>query len=162
MASAARAVVLGLALLVPGCSLVEEPRPREVAGPTDGYLAGSSFLKVYVRSNSSGDLVLVDFDRRDWYVARIAEAVDHHDADFMTVTGTVRLMNEYVVERVREPAGLDAYRYDDMHATADDRARMDAEYDALLARIAAAANVTAPSDAGVPPVVNAPAVPIGS
>lgn len=137
--------VLLAVLLVPGCSLLQEPSAKQVEGPTDGYLAGQSLLKVYVRSNSSGDLVLVDFDRRDWYVAKIADAIDHHAAEFLTVTGTPRLIGEYLVESVESPSELNGYRYDKMGATTDERDRMDAEYDALLARVAQAANATTPS-----------------
>lgn len=137
-------------LLLPGCSLLEEPAPKTVEGPTDGYLATQPFLKVYVRSNSSGDLVLVDFDRRDWYVAKIADAVDHRDAEFLAVTGTPRLLGEYLVESVERPSALNAYRYDKMGATSDDRARMDAEYDALLARLADGAAATPPTAPTLP------------
>lgn len=133
---AAAGAALLLALTLPGCSLIQTPGPKEVAGPTDGYLATSPFLKVYVRSNSSGDMVLVNFDRRDWWVSKIADAVDDKDVAFLTVTATPRaIMGEYLVEHVDAPADLEQYRYSTMGATAEDRQWMDAEYDALIARL---------------------------
>lgn len=134
--------MLPLLLLAPalaGCSLVEEPKPRQLEGPTDGYLATSPYLKVYVRSNSSGDIVLVDFDRRDWYVWKIAERLDGHDVGYLTVEAKPRdIIREYLVERVTDPADLEQYRYANMEATPQEQARMDAQYTDLLDRLAQA------------------------
>lgn len=146
--AAVGAAALLLAVALPGCSLIAEPTPKEVAGPTDGYLATSPFLKVYVRSNSSGDLVLVDFDRRDWWVSKIADAVDQKDVAFLTVTATPRaIIGEYLVERVDAPADLEQYRYSTMGASAQQREQMDAEYDALLARLLEEAPERVPDEA---------------
>lgn len=140
-----RSLLLGLVVLLPGCSLIEEPGPRQLEGPTDGYLATASFLKVYVRSNSSGDLVLANFDRRDWYVSELAERVDARQVRYLTVDATPRaIMGEYLVNGVLDPEGLESLRYDKMAATAEDRERMDAEYEALLASLAKRADPEAP------------------
>ena len=131
---------LGLTLLLAlasGCTLFQEPQPRQVEGATDGYLATSQFLKVYVRSNRSGDLIMVDFDRRDWWVSKIAERIDAHGVGYLTAEATPRaVLNEYLVDVVVRPADLERYRYASMAATHEEKALMDAEYDALLARLA--------------------------
>lgn len=135
---AAIAWALPLAMLAAGCSLVEEPKAKEVGGPTDGYLANSPFLKVYVKSNSSGDMVLLDFDRRDWYVSKIADMIDAREVRFLTAVATPRnVIGEYLIDRVAAPAQLEQYRYSAMSVSEEEKLRMDAEFDALIERLAA-------------------------
>lgn len=140
-----RWLALTLLAAAPGCSLIDEPGPREVTGPTDGYLATTPFLKVYVRSEETGNLLLVDFDRKDWAVSRIAERLDRADVEYLSVRAVPRsLIGEYLVDAVLSPSDLEAYRYEAMGASAEERSLLDAEYDALLARLAEAPGASAP------------------
>lgn len=126
-----------LAVASAGCALTDTPGPKSVAGPTDGYTPASSHLKVFVRSNASGEMVLLDFDRRDWHVAGIAQRLDGHALRFLTAEATPRaILGEYLVQRVVEPADLEAYRYSAMSVSEEERLALDAEYDTLLARFA--------------------------
>lgn len=129
-----RVLAVGLlaALLVPGCSLVQEPQPRALEGPTDGHQPTSSYLKVFVE-RTDGTLVLVDFDRREWYVAELARRIDTRQVDFLGATVMPRnTLNEYLVQRVHTPSDLGSLRYDAMDASAEARTQMDGEYEALL------------------------------
>lgn len=129
-----RALALSLlaVLLLPGCSLVSEPQERELAGPTDGHQPTPNYLKVFVRRDD-GTMALVDFDRRDWYTAEIARRIDRREVEFLSATVMPRnTLNEYLVQRVTSPADLASLRYDEMEASPEMRAQMDAEYEQLL------------------------------
>lgn len=115
-----------------GCTLVKEPVPREVAGPTDGYTPTAAFLKVHVK-RADGTVALLDFDRRDWYTAKIADMVDLKQMRFVSAQAQPReILNEYVALSVADPGEVSKLRYEEMDATPEQRARMDAEYDRLL------------------------------
>lgn len=131
------ALILVASLLLAGCTLLKEPEIREVQGPTDGYTPTAAFLKLNVKRDD-GTLVLLDFDRRDWYASKIAEMVDTKVISFVAAHGMPRLVNEYVAETVVTPSELANLRYDTMGATAEQRMSMDREYTALLERYLAA------------------------
>lgn len=130
-------VAFAVALLVlplAGCSLLAEPQVRELSGPTDGYTPTSMYLKLHLRRDD-GTLALLGFDRRDWHTSEIARRVDDKELRFVTVQAMPReILSEYVVEALIAPEELDRLRYDAMGATPEQRAEMDAEYEALLAR----------------------------
>lgn len=126
------ALALLAVLLLPGCSLLAEPKERELAGPTDGHQPTPSYLKVFLRRDD-GSLALVDFDRRDWHVAEIARRIDRRELDYLGAQVMPRhTLNEYLVQRVLQPSDLQTLRYDDMGATPEARAQMDSEYEQLL------------------------------
>ena len=127
---------LTIALLVAGCTFIPQPGPRDVSGPTDGYEPTASYLKVFVRQDD-GNQTLVDFDRRDWYAAGIANALDDKTITFVTVHGMEReaVLGEVVVDSAKAPDALAGMRYDAMHATAQQRSVMDAEYERLLQKL---------------------------
>lgn len=147
-----RVAVLALAMLASGCTLVEPPGPRDVEGRTDGYAPTATYLKVFVLT-PEGKVVWVDFDRRDWHVAQIADRLDRHAVKYLAVAGQEReIPGEVVVLDVRDPADLASLKYEAMGATAQQRAMYDLEYEDLLARFAA---TPGPAPAGPA----APAVP---
>lgn len=129
-----RAIVVGLLLALPlaGCAGLDPPGPREVAGPTDGYSPTASFLKVHVRQPDHS-LVMLSFDRTEWYTAKIAELVDLKQMTFVSAHAQPReTLNEYMALDVAEPSDVAKLRYDAMQATPEQRAQMDAEHEALL------------------------------
>ena len=141
--------LLAVGLLVAGCTLVAQPGPKDVSGPTDGYQPTSSYLKVFVRS-PDGNLTLVDFDRRDWYAAKIADKLDDKTIDFVTVHGQERgILGEIVVDAAKSPAELAALRYDAMHSTAQQQSAMDLEYEHLLQKLSARTPASTPSTPAV-------------
>lgn len=112
--------------------MVKEPEVRELAGPTDGYTPTAAYLKLNV-VREDGSVVLLDFDRRDWYAAKIADLVDRKKVDFVSAQAMPRdLLNEYLAQTVVEPSELAKLRYDAMAATPEQRQDMDNEYQALL------------------------------
>jgi hypothetical protein len=127
----------------------------KVEGPTRGYSPTSAYLKVHV-DTPEGRRVLVDFDRRDWHVAELARRLDDHRLRFLFVEGTPRILGEVVAETVFDPGDLAELRYASMSASGEDRLRMDAEYDALLARFADQLVEQEPA----PPVPDAEPVPL--
>lgn len=127
-----RALLLAAILLLPGC--VKEDPARDVQGRTDGYYPTAAYLKVQLRSDD-GHVTLADFNRSEWYVAEIAKRIDERQITQMSAHGNLRLIGEVVVLQVHAPDGLDTLRYDNMHATAQQRSAMDQEYDALIARL---------------------------
>ena len=133
-AGGVRHALVALLALVPlaGCTLVQEPQLRELAGPTDGYTPTSVFLKLHVL-REDGTTALLDFERRDWHVAEIAKRVDHKQLKFVVAQAMPRaILNEYVAQAVASPADLQSLRFDEMGATPEQRAEMDREYEALL------------------------------
>lgn len=147
------AAPLALVLLA-GCTLVPEPQARDVAGATDGYSATAQFLKVFVR-NESGVTTLVDFDRRDWYVSKIAAQLDEKQIPFLDIRGQERLtLGEVVVASVRVPENLTSLRYEAMAVSPEERSAMDLEYDQRLRGVtghpATVPIVTLPSSPNVP------------
>jgi hypothetical protein len=142
------ALLLVPSLILAGCTLLKEPEIREVTGPTDGYMPTAAFLKLSVKRDDGG-AVLLDFDRRDWYASKIAEMVDTKQIPFVSAQGMPRLVNEYVAETVIMPSELAKLRYDEMGATSEQRMTMDQEYTALLERYLAS----------VPDAPEAPQVP---
>lgn len=141
------APALALALLLPGCSLIQEPQVRELSGPTDGYTPTATYLKVHLRRDD-GSVAMLDFDRRDWHTSEIAKRVDRKQLDFLAAQAMPReILSEYVVQEVVTPDDLHMLRYDDMGATPEQRMEMDREYDALLQRRLAQA---APAEAETP------------
>lgn len=118
--------------LLAGCAALEPPGPRELAGPTDGYTPTSSFLKLHIK-REDGTTALLDFDRKDWYTAEIARRADRHDLDFVTAQAQPReILGEYIALSVIVPEELQKLRYEEMGATHEERALMDAEHDELL------------------------------
>lgn len=145
-------LVLTVVAALSGCALLSEPPPRDVAGPTDGYQPTASYLKVFVKGDG-GSLTLIDFDRRDWHAAGIVKALDDRTIRFVVVHGQEKgVLNEIVVEVAKSPPALAALKYDEMHATAEQRAAMDLEYEQLLQRIAQQPPPTITS----PPVLTLP------
>lgn len=155
-----RAGLLALLLLAPvaGCLslLPAEDPPLRVEGPTRGYSPTAAFLKVHV-DTSEGQRVLVDFDRRDWHVAELARRLDDRRVQFLFVEGPPRLMGEMLAETVFTPEDLADLRYEAMGVSHEERLRLDAEYDALLAALGEAAPVPAPDAPAAP---NGPVVPL--
>lgn len=136
MRSAAWAILAVGFLLSAGCTFLAQPGPKDVSGPTDGYQPTSAYLKVFVK-DPSGNLTLVDFDRRDWYAAKIIDKLDDKTIDYVTVHGQEHgILGEIVVETAKSPAELAALRYDAMHATAAQKSAMDQQYEGILARLA--------------------------
>lgn len=135
---AVRLLAVLVAGLAAGCSVLEEPAPRQLEGRTDGYQPTASFLKVMVRDNATGDLLLAAFAREDWAVSRVADRLDHKQLPYLVVATTPRAIpGEYEVERVIVPPEVDALRYTAMRASPEEKRLLDAEYDALLARLRA-------------------------
>lgn len=121
-------------LLLSGCTILQEPKVKEVAGPTDGYTPTSTYLKVHVK-RADGSLAMLDFDRRDWYASKIVELLDHRQMEFVSAQAKPRdILNEYLVESVADPGEVAKLRFDDMDATPEQRAQMDSEYESLLKR----------------------------
>jgi len=144
--------VVALALLA-GCAVLPNPGPADVQGRTDGYDPTASYLKVVVRDNQTGNSTLVDFDRKDWAVSEIAKRIDDKAVPFLSIHGQSRdVLGEVLVQDVRAPGDLAQLSYQNMHATAQQRALYDQAYDALLSRVAA----QAPSPAGQAPGVTLP------
>lgn len=126
------ALVAAPALLLAGCTLVDEPQVRELSGPTDGYTPTSAYLKVHLRRDD-GSVAMLDFDRRDWHTSEIAKRVDRKQLDFVVAQAMPRdILSEYVVQAVVTPEDLGGLRYDEMGATPEQRMEMDREHDALL------------------------------
>lgn len=151
-----RAPLLALLVLAPlaGCTLLQEPPVRELAGPTDGYTPTSVFLKLHVL-REDGTTALLDFERRDWHVSEIAKRVDRKDLPYVAAQAKPRdILNEYVVQSIATPEDLQELRFDDMGATPEQRAEMDREYDELLrawiADAPAPDAITAPHPATLP------------
>lgn len=131
-------LLAALAFLAPGC-LLDEPQPREVTGPTEGYSPTQTYLKVHVRQDD-GSIVLVDFDRKEWYTSGIARRIDELSMRELAVYAQPRnVLGEVLVLDVRAPEDLAELRYDAMKATAEERRLMDLEHDALLDKAAGAA-----------------------
>lgn len=129
------ALALVAAVVLPGCTLVQEPEVREIVGPTDGYTPTPAFLKLSVK-REDGTVAMLNFDRRDWYTSKIAEMVDGRDLSYVSAQAMPRnVLNEYVAQTVADPTSLAKLRYDEMHATGAERMRMDAEYTQLLERV---------------------------
>jgi len=127
-------VLLGLTLFLAGCAALDPPKPRELTGPTDGYTPTAAFLKLHLK-REDGSTALLDFDRRDWYTAKIAEMVDLKQVKFVTAQATPRnTLNEYLAETIADPADVGKLRYDNMGVTPEQRADMDNEYQRLLER----------------------------
>lgn len=141
-------VWLSVVGLLSGCAaLIPSPEARDVSGATDGYTPTASFLKVFVK-NESGLSTLVNFDRRDWYVAKIAEMLDQRELRFLDVRGQERhIPGEVIVASVRLPEDLTKLRYTAMSVSPQEQWRLDQEYDALLASVP------------TPPSTNLPALP---
>lgn len=138
-------LALTVPLLLSGCALVPEPGPADVAGPTDGYQPTPGYLKVFVKGED-GTSTLVDFDRKDWYVAKIADKLDLREVPYLAIHGQERdILGEVVVETALQPEDLGALRYDRMKATAQERQAMDLEYEDLLARVPPPTSVTLPT-----------------
>lgn len=138
-----RALVAGIlvSLALSGCAALDPPPVREVAGATDGYTPTAAFLKLHVKRDD-GSTMLLDFDRRDWYTAKIAEMVDLKQARFVSAQAQPRdILNEYLAESVADPGEMARLRYDDMDATPEQRTEMDNEYQQLLERYLASAPV---------------------
>lgn len=149
MRAAFLVVLLGATTLA-GCSLIAEPQERELAGPTDGHQPTPSYLKVFV-VKEDGTKALLDFDRRDWYVAEIARKIDLREVAYLGATVMPRnTLNEYLVQKVSTPSELDALRYDEMQASPEARAQMDAEYDEILRKLV---EDTAEKVAATPPAL---------
>ena len=120
------------ALLLAGCTLVKDPEPRQLSGPTDGYTPTATYLKLHVKRDD-GTTALLDFDRRDWYTAGIAKMVDQKDLRFVVAEAMPRdILNEYVAREVATPDELQGLRFDAMDASPEQRAEMDREYELLL------------------------------
>lgn len=121
-----------LAVPLAGCAALEPSPIREISGPTEGYTPTPSFLKLEVR-REDGSMLLLDFDRADWYTAEIARRVDLKKVEFVSAQAKPRdILNEYLAQSIAEPADLQSLRYDDMGASAESRQSMDAEHTALL------------------------------
>ena len=131
-------LLVALAGLPAGCLSLfpEDDAPRRVEGPTRGYSPTAAYLKVHVETPEGR--MLVDFDRRDWHVAELARRLDDRRIDFLAAEGETRLMGEVVARSVHDPADLATLRYSEMRLREEDRLRLDAEYDEILARAAAA------------------------
>lgn len=149
-------VALVVALVAPvlaGCTLVKDPEPKDVAGTVSGYDPTASHLKVHLLVG--GELVLVDFDRRDWNVAGIADMIDQRQVREMSVHGIPReVLNELLVETVGDPSSLSKLRWTDQ-TSPEERSAAEQAYDALVAKAhPVATNVPTPST----PIVSLPAV----
>lgn len=129
-------ILLATVLLLPGC-LDADPKPRTVEGSADGYSPTQKYLKVTLRDNETGTLTMANFDRRDWHVSALAKHLDQREVRYLTVHGAALIPGELIVDAVNAPAEVAKLRYDAMGASAEDRHRMDLEYDALLAKLAA-------------------------
>lgn len=134
-----RTLVLLLAsLALAGCTVYEEPGPRDVEGRTEGYAPTATFLKVLVRTEA-GEGVYVDFDRADWHVSELARRLDDRKITFLAVQGQERAtLGEVIAVVVRTPEDVQGLNYDEMGATAQQRTLLDLEYEDLL-RVKAAA-----------------------
>lgn len=128
-----RALPLLLATLATsGCTLLSEPQLKELSGPTDGYTPTAAFLKVEIE-REDGTTALLDFERREWHTAEIARRVDRREVPFLSAQVTPRdVLGEYLVQHVGAPGELEALRFDNMDATPEQKAQMDAEHDELL------------------------------
>lgn len=146
---------LALLLLVPlaaGCAALDPPEARELVGPTDGYTPTAAFLKLHVKRDD-GSTALLDFDRRDWYAAKIAEMVDLKQVTSVSAVAKPRdILNEYLAQTISSPTDLAKLRYDNMGATPEQRTQMDNEYQRLLERYL--------EDAPIPPSALLPQDPI--
>lgn len=122
--------VLLLASLLAGCATqVLDPQPVRVAGDPDGTIPTNLYLKTDIQGPNG--FVTVAFERKDWYVAGLERELE--TADWLAVAGKPKIDREVVVEDVESPADLaKRYRFDDMKATKEQRASMDAEWDARL------------------------------
>lgn len=147
-------LLVAAAPVASGCLTLfpNEKEPREVMGPTRGYSATPNFLKVHVQTNDSR-IVLVDFDRREWHVGELARRLDGRQIQFLYAEGMPReILNEILVEQVLDPDDVGSLRFESMGASEEERLRLDAEYDALLARLGENAYVPldGPAPAGLP------------
>lgn len=115
---------------------------------------------MFVQKDDS-TLVLLDFDRRDWYVAELARRIDTRQLEYLGATVMPRnTLNEYLVQRVHTPADLETLRYDAMAASPEARTQMDGEYDAILQKaIQDATENAAPAPTAPPPVLPDGALP---
>lgn len=128
------AVVLAVASLAGCATQVLEPQPVTVSGDPDGTIPTNMYLKTDVQKGG-GDFTIVAFDRKDWYVAGLEKELFR--TDWLVVAGTQELDREVLVEDVAAPSDLAArFRYDDMAASKEQRARMDREWDDRLAALA--------------------------
>lgn len=121
---------------LPGCILYDEPGPTEVTGEVKGYAPTQAFLKLEVETED-GRRISVDFDRRDWHVRALGDRVDHRELKTLVVAGQERnIPGAVLAERFLSPEDLNALRYEEMGASAEERERLDAEYDEWLAELA--------------------------
>lgn len=140
-----------------GCLIYDEPGPTEVTGEVDGYVPTQSFLKLDVLTED-GRRVSLEFDRRDWHVRELADRVDHRQLRELAVAGHERnIPGSVLALTFVDPEDLNALRYEAMGASAEERERMDAEYEAWLRERAAdgvpeGKRVDVPALAELPPV----------
>lgn len=146
-----RHVALGLLVLLAapalaGCTLVADPKPKDVAGAVDGYDPTASHLKVHLVTDDG--TVLVDFDRRDWNVKGIADLIDGRQVRSLSVHGMPRdILNEVLVETVASPSELSRMRWNDQ-TSPEERGAAEQAYDALVAQAhPIAGSVEAPATA---------------
>ncbi|MEA3200317.1 MAG: hypothetical protein QOE90_1745 [Thermoplasmata archaeon] len=155
-ARAALVVALALAPGLAGCTLVQPQQPKDVTGSVDGYDPTPAFLKVHLRVGDQ--TLLVDFDRRDWNAAGIAQMIDQKQVTILSIHGTPRdVLDEVLVETVGDPSALAKMRWNDQ-TTPQEKSAADQAYDALVAKAHPAASgvaVTTPTIA-VPTLATPP------
>lgn len=121
---------LCLAALVAGCVTPSfDAKPVRVAGDPDGTMPTNVYLKAAVEGPDGG--VTIAFARSEWYVAGLERELAR--SDWIVVAGKPKIDNEVLVREVEAPEDLSRrYRFDDMKATKEQRASMDAEWAARL------------------------------
>lgn len=129
------ATVLVLASFLAGCvTEVLDPEPVRIAGDPDATIPTNAYLKTDVQGPDG--TTIVAFDRKDWYVAGLEREL--FGVDWLVVGGTPKLDREVVVSDVETPADLaERFRYEEMQASQEQRATMDAEWDDRLEAITA-------------------------
>jgi hypothetical protein len=152
-----RSLALAALLVAPalaGCTLVSAPQPEDVSGPVDGYDPTTSLLKVHVHEGDR--VVLVDFDRRDWNAAGIAQLIDNLTVRNLTIHGMPRdILDEVLVQSVGSPSVLERYRWTDQ-TTPEERSAADQAYDALVAKAHPITAAAPPTPTFALPTVPAP------
>lgn len=125
-----RASVLVLASLLAGCvTEVLDPQPVRIAGDPDATIPTNVYLKTDVAG--ADGTTIVAFDRKDWYVAGLERELPR--IDWLVVEGTPKIDREVVVADVEAPSDLaERFRFDDMMASKEQQASMDAEWDVRL------------------------------
>lgn len=147
-----RALVLTLVLLAPGLAgcLYDEPGPAQVEGRVTGYSPTQAYLKLEVQGED-GRVVSVDFDRRDWHVRELARQVDLREVRVVTIDGMERnIPGAVLAEQFVDPDQLNELRYETMGASAQQRALLDAEYEAWLAELTSNASDSSPPRIALP------------